>query len=100
MTLSCKCQRQPPRLQSVPTTRHPDLGPEEPLRFKNVVRAANPNRVRISLVEDDVFPMNMKMTKRSLIVLGCLLMAGPVLAQSVGEKTGVNSALGISPSTP
>lgn len=38
--------------------------------------------------------------KRILIVLGCLLLAGPVAAQSVGEKTGVNSVLGISPSTP
>jgi len=35
--------------------------------------------------------------KRSIIVFGCLLLAGPVLAQSAGEKTGVNSALGISP---
>ena len=33
--------------------------------------------------------------KRSLIALGCLLLAGPALAQSVGEKTGVNSTLGI-----
>jgi putative membrane protein len=37
--------------------------------------------------------------KRSIIVLGCVLLAGPALAQSVGEKTGVNSALGISPTT-
>ena len=41
----------------------------------------------------------MKTSKMVLVALGCLL-AGPVLAQSVGEKTGVNSALGISPSTP
>ena len=46
-----------------------------------------------------MFLMNMKMIKRSLIAIGCLLIAGPALAQSVGEKTGVNSALGISPST-
>jgi putative membrane protein len=38
--------------------------------------------------------------KRSIIVLSCLLLAGPTLAQSVGEKTGVNSALGVSPTTP
>jgi len=38
----------------------------------------------------------MKTMKLSLIALGCLLLASPVLAQ----KTGVNSALGISPSTP
>src|SRR3984957_13564066 len=37
--------------------------------------------------------------KRSLIAFGCLLLAGPALAQSVGEKTGVNSTLGISPTT-
>src|SRR6184192_621236 len=37
--------------------------------------------------------------KRSIIVMGCLLLASPILAQSAGEKTGVNSALGISPST-
>jgi putative membrane protein len=32
--------------------------------------------------------------------MACLLLAGPALAQSAGEKTGVNSALGISPTTP
>jgi len=37
--------------------------------------------------------------KRNIIVLACLLFAGPALAQSVGEKTGVNSVLGVSPST-
>src|SRR6201747_2251882 len=37
--------------------------------------------------------------KRSLIALGCLLLAGPALAQSVGEKAGINSTLGISPTT-
>jgi putative membrane protein len=37
--------------------------------------------------------------KRSVIVLGCVLLAGPAFAQSAGEKTGVNSALGISPTT-
>jgi putative membrane protein len=37
--------------------------------------------------------------RRSIIALGCLLLAGPALAQSAGEKTGVNSALGISPTT-
>jgi putative membrane protein len=39
------------------------------------------------------------MMKRSMIALGCILLAGPVLAQSVGEKTGVNSALDIAPTT-
>ncbi|HEX3571158.1 MAG TPA: DUF4142 domain-containing protein, partial [Acidobacteriaceae bacterium] len=35
-----------------------------------------------------------------LLVCGiCLLVATPVLAQSVGEKTGVNSMVGITPST-
>ena len=37
--------------------------------------------------------------KRSIIVLGCALLAGPALAQSTAEKTGVNSVLGISPTT-
>src|SRR5882757_1549411 len=37
--------------------------------------------------------------KRLIIALGCILLAGPALAQSAGEKTGVNSALGISPTT-
>ena len=37
--------------------------------------------------------------KRSFIAFGCLLLAGPALAQSVGEKTGVNSTLGIAPTT-
>jgi putative membrane protein len=36
---------------------------------------------------------------RTLIVLAALLVAAPALAQSVGEKTGVNSALGVSPTT-
>ncbi len=37
--------------------------------------------------------------KRSLIALGCIFLAGSALAQSVGEKTGVNSTLGIAPTT-
>lgn len=37
--------------------------------------------------------------RRTMIALSCLVLAGPALAQSVGEKTGVNSALGITPST-
>ena len=37
--------------------------------------------------------------KRMFIVLGCIILAGPVMAQSVGEKTGVNSTLGIAPTT-
>jgi putative membrane protein len=39
------------------------------------------------------------MMKRSMIALGCVLLAGPALAQSLGEKTGVNSALDIAPTT-
>jgi putative membrane protein len=35
--------------------------------------------------------------KRLIVLMGCLIFAGPALAQSAGEKTGVNSALGISP---
>jgi putative membrane protein len=37
--------------------------------------------------------------KRAIIVLSCLLLATPVVAESLGEKTGINSALGISPTT-
>ncbi|MFT4275269.1 MAG: DUF4142 domain-containing protein [Rhodopseudomonas sp.] len=36
---------------------------------------------------------------RTALVLGCLLIATPALAESVTEKTGVNSVLGIAPST-
>jgi putative membrane protein len=35
----------------------------------------------------------------STVLLGCLLLAGPAAAQSVGEKTGINSALDIAPAT-
>ena len=37
--------------------------------------------------------------KRIAFALGCVLLASPVLAQSMGEKTGVNSALGVAPTT-
>jgi putative membrane protein len=37
--------------------------------------------------------------KPALLALGCVLLASPALAQSVGEKTGVNSALDIAPTT-
>ena len=37
--------------------------------------------------------------KSSAMALGCLLLAGPALSQSPAEKTGLNSALGISPTT-
>lgn len=37
--------------------------------------------------------------KRIVLVASCLVLATPVFAQSLGEKTGVNSTLGISPST-
>jgi len=37
--------------------------------------------------------------KRTIIAFACVLLAGPALAQSVGEKTGVNSALGVTPTT-
>ena len=39
------------------------------------------------------------MKRISILVGAALLIAGPALAQSVGEKTGVNSTLGISPTT-
>jgi len=37
--------------------------------------------------------------RRFIIALGCIVVAGPAFAQSVGEKTGVNSTLGIAPTT-
>jgi len=37
--------------------------------------------------------------KRTMIAFGCILLAGPAFAQSVGEKTGINSALGVAPTT-
>jgi putative membrane protein len=37
--------------------------------------------------------------KTILLVGACLLFAGPVFAQSVGESSGVNSTLGIAPKT-
>jgi len=36
---------------------------------------------------------------RTVLALAALLVATPAMAQSVGEKTGVNSVLGVSPST-
>jgi putative membrane protein len=38
--------------------------------------------------------------KKIALLAAAALLAGPALAQSVGEKTGVNAVLGISPSTP
>jgi putative membrane protein len=40
-----------------------------------------------------------KIMKHAMIVLGSVLLASPVFAQSVGEKTGVNSMLGVAPTT-
>ena len=37
--------------------------------------------------------------KRIILLGACLLIAAPALAQSMGEKSGINSALGISPKT-
>ena len=34
-----------------------------------------------------------------LVTLGALLLSGSAFGQSVGEKTGVNSTLGIAPKT-
>jgi putative membrane protein len=35
----------------------------------------------------------------SIVAFSCLLLAGPAPAQSVGEKTGIDSALDIAPTT-
>jgi putative membrane protein len=43
--------------------------------------------------------MEALMMRRTMIATACILLAAPALAQSVGEKTGVNSVLGVSPST-
>jgi putative membrane protein len=37
--------------------------------------------------------------KRTIIAFACVLLAGPALAQSLGEKTGINSTLGVAPTT-
>jgi putative membrane protein len=50
-------------------------------------------------MEDDVGLFSKDTMKRSIIALGCVLLAGPALAQSVGEKSGINSALDIAPTT-
>jgi putative membrane protein len=39
------------------------------------------------------------MKKTALYAAAFVLLAGPALAQSLGEKTGVNSALGVTPKT-
>jgi putative membrane protein len=42
----------------------------------------------------------MKISVGALLLVTVFALAAPVSAQSVGEKTGINSALGVSPSTP
>jgi putative membrane protein len=37
--------------------------------------------------------------KHTIVIATCLLMAGPAMAQSLGEKTGIAPLLGITPST-
>jgi putative membrane protein len=37
--------------------------------------------------------------KHALVIATCIAMAGPAMAQSLGEKTGVDSVFGISPTT-
>jgi putative membrane protein len=37
--------------------------------------------------------------KKTIVAFACVLFAGPALAQSLGEKTGVNSTLGVAPTT-
>ncbi len=39
------------------------------------------------------------MRKVGLAITACLLLSGPAVSQSVGEKIGVNSVLGITPKT-
>jgi putative membrane protein len=44
--------------------------------------------------------MKIALTTACLLIAAPMILAGPASAQSVAEKTGVNSTLGISPSTP
>src|SRR5215211_6602588 len=37
--------------------------------------------------------------KRLIIAVSCILLASPAVGQSVGEKTGINSVLGVAPTT-
>jgi putative membrane protein len=37
--------------------------------------------------------------KHALVIATCIAMSGPAMAQSIGEKTGVDALLGITPST-
>lgn len=37
--------------------------------------------------------------RKLVLALACTMLAGPVMAQSVSEKTGVNSVLSVAPST-
>ncbi len=39
------------------------------------------------------------MRKTTALLTLCMLAAAPASAQSIGEKTGANSGLGITPST-
>jgi putative membrane protein len=52
-----------------------------------------PRRARRFGVQETV------MKKVALFIAAGLVLAGPALGESVGEKTGVNSALGITPKT-
>jgi putative membrane protein len=54
--------------------------------------ATQPGRLEETLVEEVLM-------KRLLTCGICLMMATPVLAQSVSEKTGINAVVGITPST-
>src|ERR1700716_2691420 len=70
------------------------------LLFRRNVDRAAPSGFRF-LWEMTMRPFSKHLTMRhSMIGLGCLLFAAPALAQSAGEKTGINSTLGITPTTP
>src|ERR1700687_282053 len=57
-------------------------------------------RLSIFSTEDDVGLLSKNIImKSSMVALGGLMLARPVIAQSVREKTGVNSTLGIAPTT-
>jgi len=67
-------------------------------RFAQQINTSAPAEGRQSQ-SGDLRRQAMKM-KVSFVLVSCLILGSPALAQSAAEKTGVNSALGVSPTTP
>jgi hypothetical protein len=79
----------------VPATH---LGPN-PRLVKKTFGLEQRSRNLEALARFSIFPIGGSLMKKLGIIATSLLFATPVIAQSVGEKSGVNSALGVSPST-